>query len=313
VAKLKDEFEPEVIVVDAGSTDDTLNIIEKYRKELNIKVLYDGGRGLGYARDMGWRASSAEYIVMLDSDVIVNRDFLRRAVELLQRDEKLGAISAKLRPISLDKGWLGRFQESNLAIYLHHLDPPYPAETVALHTACTIFRRRVLEEIGGFDAYFDLAKEDSDVSYRIRKAGYKLSYLNYYAMHLERARILKLNFRYGRSYVMISRKHPDMEKLWRLKNIVLTMSIFFPILQLLVFLYYLARYMKIGGLSLSERFILPFIELARQDVRTAGMLYQLIVEKISKLKLRNSVILMDNKRDNLKNVNICYLRNVSER
>jgi hypothetical protein len=83
---------------------------------------------------------------------------------------------------------------------------------------------------------------------------------------------------------MISRKHPDMEKLWRLKNIVLTMSIFFPILQLLVFLYYLARYMKIGRLSLSERFILPFIELARQDVRTAGMLYQLIVEKISKLK-----------------------------
>jgi len=128
---------------------------------------------------------------MLDSDVIVNRDFLREAVELLQQDERLGAVSAKLKPISLDKGWLGRFQEKNLAIYLHHLDPPYPAEAVALHTACTVFRRRVLEEIGGFDAYFNLAKEDSDVSYRIRKAGYKLSYLNIYVLHLERARILK--------------------------------------------------------------------------------------------------------------------------
>ena len=284
VARLKREFEPEVIIVDGGSTDNTLNIVEKYREKLDVKVLYDGGRGLGYARDMGWRASGAEYIVMLDSDVIVNKDFLREAVKLLQRDEKLGAVSAKLKPISLDRGWLGRFQEKNLAIYLHHLDLPYPAEAVALHTACTVFKRKVLEEIGGFDAYFDLAKEDSDVSYRIRKAGYKLSYLNYYAIHLERARILKLNFRYGRSYVLISRKHPDMEKLWRLKNIVLTMSIFFPLLKLLVFLHYLTKYVKIRELSLSERFILPFIELMRQEVRTAGMLYQLIVEKISGLK-----------------------------
>lgn len=281
IARLKDEFEPEVIVVDAGSTDNTLNIVEKYRRELNIKVLYDGGRGLGYARDIGWRASSTDYIMMLDSDVIINRSFLKKAIELLQQDDRLGAIAAKLKPISLDKGWLGRFQEKNLAIHLHHLDPPYPAEAGALHTACTIFRRRVLEEIGGFDAYFDLAKEDSDVSYRIRKAGYKLSYLNIYALHLERARILKLNFKYGRSFILISRKHPDMENFLRLKNIVLMTCIFAPVLQPILYLYYLSRYVKIPRLTLSEKFILPFIELVRQDLRISGALYQLILTRLS--------------------------------
>jgi GT2 family glycosyltransferase len=281
VARLKGEFEPEVIIVDGGSTDNTLNIVEKYREELNIRVLYDDGKGLGYARDIGWRASDADYIVMLDSDVIVNRDFLRRAVKLLQRDGKLGAVSAKLRPISLDKGWLGRFQEKNLAIYLHHLDPPYPAEAVALHTACTVFKRSVLEEIGGFNAYFNLAKEDSDISYRIRKAGYKLSYLNVYALHLERARILKLNFRYGRGFILISRKHPDMENFLRLKNIVLMTCIFIPMLQPMLYLYYLSRYIKIPHLTLSEKFILPFIELVRQDLRIAGALYQLILDRIA--------------------------------
>jgi len=281
IARLKGEFEPEVIIVDGGSTDNTLNIVEKYREELNIRVLYDDGKGLGYARDIGWRASDADYIVMLDSDVIVNRDFLRRAVELLQRDGKLGAVSAKLKPISLDKGWLGRFQEKNLAIYLHHLDPPYPAEAVALHTACTVFKRSVLEEIGGFDAYFNLAKEDSDISYRIRKAGYKLSYLNVYALHLERARILKLNFRYGRSFILISRKHPDMENFLRLKNIVLMTCIFIPVLQPMLYLYYLSRYIKVPHLTLSEKFILPFIELVRQDLRIAGALYQLILERVA--------------------------------
>jgi len=281
IARLKGEFEPEVIIVDGGSTDNTLNIVEKYREELNIRVLYDDGKGLGYARDIGWRASDADYIVMLDSDVIVNRDFLRRAVELLQRDGKLGAVSAKLRPISLDKGWLGRFQEKNLAIYLHHLDPPYPAEAVALHTACTVFKRSVLEEIGGFDAYFNLAKEDSDISYRIRKAGYKLSYLNVYALHLERARILKLNFRYGRSFILISRKHPDMENFLKLRNIVLMTCIFIPVLQPMLYLYYLSRYIKVPHLTLSEKFILPFIELVRQDLRIAGALYQLILDRIA--------------------------------
>ena len=281
VAKLKEEFEPEVVIVDGGSTDNTLNIVERYREELDIKVLYDGGKGLGYARDIGWRASNADYIVMLDSDVIVSRGFLKKAIELLQQDEKLGAVSAKLKPISLDRGWLGRFQEKNLAIYLHHLDPPYPAKAVALHTACTVFRRKVLEEIGGFDTYFNLAKEDSDISYRIRKAGYKLSYLNIYVLHLERARILKLNFRYGRSFILISRKHPNMENFLRLKNIILMTCIFIPVLQPMLYIYYLSRYARISHLTLSEKFILPFIELVRQDLRIAGALYQLILDRIT--------------------------------
>jgi GT2 family glycosyltransferase len=279
VSKLKDEMNVEVIIVDGGSTDNTLEIVKQYSRELNIKVLCDGGRGLGYARDIGWRSSSADYIVMLDSDVILNRRFLMNAIKLLERDQKLGAVSAKLKPISLDKGLLGLFQEKNLAIHLHHLEPPYPAEAMALHTACTVFKRKVLEEVGGFDEFFDLAKEDSDISYRIRKAGYKLSYLNQYAIHLERARIINTNFRYGRSYVLISKKYPNMEKLWRLKNIVLTISLLLPLLQLLVYAYYLGRYMRVHGLRLREKIILPFIELMRQDIRTAGMLYQLILNK----------------------------------
>jgi len=282
VSKLKGGIDPEVVIVDGGSTDNTLEIVKEYSKILKVKVLSDHSRGLGYARDIGWRSTSAEYIVMLDSDVILNREFLMNAIELLEKDQKLGAVAAKLRPISLDEGWLARFQEKNLAIHLHHLDPPYPAEAIALHTACTVFRRKVLEEVGGFDEFFNLAKEDSDISYRIRKAGYKLSYLNYYVLHLERARVIKTNFRYGRSYVLISKKHPDMEKLWRLKNVVLTLSLIAPPLQLLLYLYYLNRYMEVPNLKLREGLLLPFIELVRQDVRTIGMLYQLLIDKISK-------------------------------
>lgn len=279
VMKLKDERDLEVIIVDGGSTDKTLDIIKEYQKIMNIKLLHDHGKGLGYARDIGWREASADYVVMLDSDVLVNKDFIIEAIKLLENDGKLGAVSAKLKPISLDKGWFGKFQEKNLSIYLHHQHSPYPFEAIALHTACTIFKRKVLKEVGGFDEFFDLAKEDSDISYRIRKNGYKLAYLNHYAIHLERARIIKTNFRYGRSYVLIAKKHPDMEGLWRFRNIVLLLCIVFPILQPLLYAHYLRKYAKIPRLSLSEKIILPLIEVLRQDLRTAGMIYQLILDR----------------------------------
>ncbi|MEM2396489.1 MAG: glycosyltransferase [Nitrososphaerota archaeon] len=279
VSKLKDNFKLEVIIVDGGSVDNTLNIIKDYEKIMNIKLLYDRGKGLGYARDIGWRESSANYIVMLDSDVLINRDFILEAIKILECDEKLGGLSAKLKPISLDKGWFGRFQEKNLSIYLHHQHPPYPSEAIALHTACTVFKRKVLEEVGGFDEFFNLAKEDSDISYRIRKRGYKLAYLNYYAIHLERARIIKTNFRYGRSYVLVAKKHPDMEGLWRFRNIVLLSCIIFPILQPLLYVHYLRKYIKIPNLSVSEKIILPLIEVLRQDIRTIGMIYQLMLDQ----------------------------------
>ncbi|MEM1770264.1 MAG: glycosyltransferase [Nitrososphaerota archaeon] len=279
VSKLKDSFKLEVIIVDGGSVDNTLNIIKDYEKIMNIKLLYDRGKGLGYARDIGWRESSANYIVMLDSDVLINRDFILEAIKILECDEKLGGLSAKLKPISLDKGWFGRFQEKNLSIYLHHQHPPYPSEAIALHTACTVFKREVLEEVGGFDEFFNLAKEDSDISYRIRKRGYKLAYLNYYAIHLERARIIKTNFRYGRSYVLVAKKHPDMEGLWRFRNIVLLSCIIFPILQPLLYMHYLRKYIKIPNLSVSEKIILPLIEVLRQDIRTIGMIYQLMLDQ----------------------------------
>lgn len=279
VSKLKDNFKLEVIIVDGGSLDNTLNIIKDYEKIMNIKLLYDRGKGLGYARDIGWRESSANYIVMLDSDVLINRDFILEAIKILECDEKLGGLSAKLKPISLDKGWFGRFQEKNLSIYLHHQHPPYPSEAIALHTACTVFKRKVLEEVGGFDEFFNLAKEDSDISYRIRKRGYKLAYLNYYAIHLERARIIKTNFRYGRSYVLVAKKHPKMEGLWRFRNIVLLSCIIFPILQPLLYVHYLRKYIKIPNLSVSEKIILPLIEVLRQDIRTIGMIYQLMLDQ----------------------------------
>ena len=269
-----------IIIVDGGSTDRTLDIVRKYSSVLNIKVLQDRGGGLAIARDIGWRSTNTKYVAMIDSDVVVNRDFFNRAIELLEKDSTLGAIGAKLKPICEEKGILSKFQEKNLAIHLHWNEPPYPSTVPAVHTACTVFRRKAIEEAGGFDPYFRLAKEDSDISFKLRKRGYKLSYIDLFSLHMETGkRFWSINFRYGRSYPYISRKHPDESKLWTKKNVILTISFFIIPLQLIIFIHYLRRYYKLKDLRISERILLAVVETLRQYVRTAGMLYELIVKR----------------------------------
>ncbi|MDW8359978.1 MAG: glycosyltransferase family A protein [Candidatus Caldarchaeum sp.] len=137
-----DRLRVRVVVVDGASTDRTLDIVESFKNSLDLITVSDEGKGLGYARDVGWRSAGSPYIVMLDSDVVMGRDFVPQAIKLLESDDSLGAVSAKLRPVIYGKGWSAVFQAKNLAIHLHLGEPTYPAEAVALHTACTMFKRR---------------------------------------------------------------------------------------------------------------------------------------------------------------------------
>jgi len=270
----------EVVVVDGGSKDNTLEIVKKFYNKINIKVAYDEGKGLGYARDIGWRATSKDikYVAMVDSDVVVDKTFFEDALQILEKDKNLGALGAKLKPECNEKGILAKFQVKNLAVHLHLKEVPYPREVIATYTACTIFRKSAIEEVGGFDHYFKLAKEDSDIGFRLRKAGYRLSYIEHYVKHLETGkRFWKVNFRYGRSYVHISRKHPVEGKLWTKKNIIFTLSLILFPSELLIWFYYFLKYTQLEDVTFSETLVLSLVETIRQMVRTAGMLYELLL------------------------------------
>ena len=73
----------EVIVVDDGSIDGTPETLRRNFPEMNI--LQAGGRGAGYARNAGVKASSAEIVMFLDSDDIWLRGHVTRLVEALDR------------------------------------------------------------------------------------------------------------------------------------------------------------------------------------------------------------------------------------
>lgn len=79
----------EVIVVNDGSTDNSLNIVQKkYRSEIEkgfIKVINQENKGVSAARNKGIESCSSEYICLLDADDEWKPEFLKRMSSLIDK------------------------------------------------------------------------------------------------------------------------------------------------------------------------------------------------------------------------------------
>lgn len=72
----QDHFPDEVILIDDGSTDSTLEIAKSYRFSFPYKVLSTTNNGQGSARNLGLSLASSEYIYFFDSDDLLSKDFI---------------------------------------------------------------------------------------------------------------------------------------------------------------------------------------------------------------------------------------------
>ncbi len=66
----------EIIIIDDGSTDNSFNILKKFEKLANLKIIRTHNQGLGPARNLGRSISNSEYIYFLDSDDLIKKDLI---------------------------------------------------------------------------------------------------------------------------------------------------------------------------------------------------------------------------------------------
>lgn len=107
----------EVVVINDGSTDNTLKEIEK-TKEIN-KFIHDGltiidynvNKGKRHAMSDGFKIAKGEIVVQLDSDSYIEKDSLRMLVKPFQ-DPDMGAVSAHTDPSNKDENLLTRMQSA---------------------------------------------------------------------------------------------------------------------------------------------------------------------------------------------------------
>ncbi len=132
--------------------------------------------GFGAAANRGAKGSQAEWLLFLNTDVDTSAGALKNLVE---QAEKLGLDASC--PITTDPrynvplpsfSWfLGTFTPLNRFPYLSRLANKKP---LTLWGGCLLIKRQVLEKLNGFDERFFLWFEDSDLTYRLISAGYKV-------------------------------------------------------------------------------------------------------------------------------------------
>jgi len=130
-----------------------------------LRVLSGKGAGPAAARNVGWRASRADWIAFLDDDVVPDSDWLDRlAGDLAAAPPDVagsqGRLRVPLRPDRRPTDW-----ERNVK----------GLETARWATADLAYRRSVLAEVGGFDERFPRAfREDADLGLRVTAAGHRI-------------------------------------------------------------------------------------------------------------------------------------------
>ena len=78
----------EIIIVNDGSTDNSMNIIKKYQKlDSRIKVFEQSNKGTGSARNKGLDNATGDYISFVDSDDYVSPLFIKKLVEAIKEDD----------------------------------------------------------------------------------------------------------------------------------------------------------------------------------------------------------------------------------
>lgn len=162
----------EIIFVDDGSTDKTFAVIENQIRKLKLmtKVIRQEWKGLGVARNMVVNNSAGKYIIWVDGDMQLSRDFVRAQVEFMENNPQVGVA----------KGSYGMYP-ANIVSTLENIEfvttncrkmrrlDPNP-----LGTGGSIYRVEAIKEVGGFNDNIKGSGEDADAEYRIRTTGWLL-------------------------------------------------------------------------------------------------------------------------------------------
>jgi glycosyltransferase involved in cell wall biosynthesis len=152
----------EIVVIDDGSTDETRKVASGFEK---VKYFYQKNRGLASARNMGIHECRGDFLVFLDADDLLLPTALQIGVDELLSHPECAFVSGDHRRVNMDLMPLFKFRSRPIQRehYLAFLRGNY----IGMH-ATVMYRRKPLEEAGGFDETLG-ACEDYDLYLRIAR------------------------------------------------------------------------------------------------------------------------------------------------
>ncbi|MDY6836573.1 MAG: glycosyltransferase [Thermodesulfobacteriota bacterium] len=158
--------EMEIIVVDDGSTDDTAQLVQRYKGR--IQYIYQKRSERSNARNRGVRESCGEYIAFLDSDDLWLPEKIERQVKILNENEQIGVVYAGVQFIDENgRAYEGKIcwealQRKRQSLY----EDLMTCNVISGSASSVLLRRECIDRVGPFDEAMNTC-EDLDLWRRL--------------------------------------------------------------------------------------------------------------------------------------------------
>ncbi len=186
------DFLNKVIIIDNGSTDDTIDWLKKNYPQV---VIVRNSRNLGFTKpiNQGVAVSKSDYIVLLNNDVRPEKGYLKDIFRFFD-DENVFAVS-----FNEDKAsWPLVTWENGKLHFSQGEDKNSPRYSCWASGGSAIFKRSIWDKLGGFnEVYAPFYWEDIDIGFRAWKTGYKVVWNNKSTVfHEHESTSAKINHKY---------------------------------------------------------------------------------------------------------------------
>ncbi len=151
----------QVVVVDDGSTDDTVKVVEALAKRTPyaVDLVQQQNGGPGSARNRGIEVATGDVVAFTDSDAVPRSTWLETAIgRLAQEGEDCAGIEGRVEDDQTTPPTIRTHQ-------IHNLHGGH------FLTCNVLYRMECLEKVGGFHTRF---REDSDLAFSLLEAGYRI-------------------------------------------------------------------------------------------------------------------------------------------
>ena len=204
-----------IVVVNGGDYSGVKGVVDQF-KDLKIRVVNQKSRGLVEARNIGWKNANADIVCLIDDDLVVSADWLENVRRTFLSDESIGGVTGptiipddkqKNRDFALflqefknseniflkliGRVYIGIVLENKLkevgkilksgaftpgSNYKDCLNLSGLIDVDYLEACHMCFRRKILEELKGFDYRYEGTSEwsEPDFAFKVKKLGYKL-------------------------------------------------------------------------------------------------------------------------------------------
>lgn len=217
----QEELPSEVILVDNNSTDGTVELVRSRIadfKNLKLIIEHERKKGPAAARNKGITAAGGDIIAFTDSDCMAGKDWIKNIKKQFDEDPGLDAIGGIENSVFSDSTLIGQFLSAFWLAPLNSLRRTLISGKEDFLNGlyvCTFncaFKKKVLNDINGFDESFCPAGEDIDLWMRALANKAKIMTWDFtmavsHKQNISFIQLLRKTFAYGEAFAHLAKKH----------------------------------------------------------------------------------------------------------